>query len=187
MMLRTTVNIPYVQSTLSRRPRAVYTPRLSRGQLSRIPAFVCGPREARGRLRRRPPSAAASLRSAWLSSARCFVRGEHIRGEANPSCCESEGIESAVTGFGGVVLSIQSAYAPESICFAVRKPFHELSLDAWRSYLQSGLLDGTPLCKFWLAWVSFSLFLMPETIVGGKALFYINGLSFFVLEGHGHF
>ena len=40
--------IPYVQSTLSRRPRAVYTPRLSRCQLSRIPAFVCGPREARG-------------------------------------------------------------------------------------------------------------------------------------------
>ena len=64
-------------------------------------AFVCGPREARGRLRRRPPSAAASLRSAWLSSARCFVRGEHIRGEANPSCCESGGIESAVTGFAG--------------------------------------------------------------------------------------
>ena len=39
-----------------------------------------------GRLRRRPPSAAASLRSAWLSSARCFVRGEHIRGEVYPCC-----------------------------------------------------------------------------------------------------
>ena len=58
-------------------------------------AFLGGPREARGQRPRfarpgggRPPSAAgrashggASLRSAWLNSARCFVHGEHIRGE----------------------------------------------------------------------------------------------------------
>ena len=59
-------------------------------------AFVCGPREARGQRPRfaRPGGGAASLRSAgrasrggaslrsaWLNSARCFVHGEHIRGE----------------------------------------------------------------------------------------------------------
>ena len=81
-----------MQSTLSRRPRAVYTLR-AWSLLAYSPlAFVCGPREARGNASLRsglpPPSAAAdcasrrrqsrasrggaSLRSAWLSSAGAY-------------------------------------------------------------------------------------------------------------------
>ena len=96
------VCIPYVQSTLPRRPRQFIRSVLVRLMLNRFLFLFEALAQLGGALRRRPPSAAgaaafggggarfarrtvprfarrASLRMAWLSPARSFARGQHIR------------------------------------------------------------------------------------------------------------